>query len=161
MNDGSCIVKCHHENGLLKYFVRNYKHVCSERGNVTREIKTNPELQVMKTTRLKFTVFVANVHKNDTNLKPLTKIGGFHVTSSPPCWWTVKKRSLISSLCLSTSICSFHHCYLCLPKLHENHLLCIIHLSLCAKEMNILLWQLLTPGYFKFCKSLIPVIYMF
>ena len=31
MNDGSCIVKCrHHENGLLKYFVRNYKHVCSE-----------------------------------------------------------------------------------------------------------------------------------
>ena len=50
-------------------------------------------------------------------------IGGFHVTSSPPCWWTVNKRSLISSLCLSTSICSFHHCYLCLPGLHENHLL--------------------------------------
>ena len=50
-------------------------------------------------------------------------IGGFHVTSSPPCWWTVNKRSLISSLCLSTSICSFHHCYLCLPRLHENHLL--------------------------------------
>ena len=39
-----------------------------------------------------------------------------------PCWWTVNKRSLISSLCLSTSICSFHHCYLCLPRLHENHL---------------------------------------
>ena len=39
--------------------------------------------------------------------------GGFHVTSSLPCWWTVNKRSLISSLCLSTSICSFHHCYLC------------------------------------------------
>ena len=81
MNSGSCIVECrHHENGLLKYFVRNYKHVCSEtsmsavkRGTVTREIKTNPELQVMKTTRLKFTVFVANVHKNDTYLKPLTK----------------------------------------------------------------------------------------
>jgi len=36
------------------------------------------------------------------------------------CWWTVNKRSLISSLCLSTSICSFHHCYLCLPRLHEN-----------------------------------------
>ena len=51
-------------------------------------------------------------------------IGGFHVTSSPPCWWTVNKRSLISSLCLSTSICSFHHCYLCLPRLHENHLFC-------------------------------------
>ena len=50
------------------------------------------------------------------------QIGGFHVTSSPPCWWTVNKRSLISSLCLSTSICSFHHCYLCLPRLHENHL---------------------------------------
>ena len=49
-------------------------------------------------------------------------IGGFHVTSSPPCWWTVNKRLLISSLCLSTSICSFHHCYLCLPRLHENHL---------------------------------------
>ena len=46
----------------------------------------------------------------------------FHVTSSPPCWWTVNKRSLISSFCLSTSICSFHHCYLCLPRLHENHL---------------------------------------
>ena len=74
MNSGSCIVKCrHHENGLLQYFVRNYKHVCSERGTVTREIKTNPELQVMKTTRLKFTVFVANVHKNDIYLKPLTK----------------------------------------------------------------------------------------
>jgi len=49
-------------------------------------------------------------------------IGGFHVTSSPPCWWTANKRSLISSFCLSTSICSFHHCYLCLPRLHENHL---------------------------------------
>ena len=49
-------------------------------------------------------------------------IGGFHVTSSPPCWWTVNKRLLISSFCLSTSICSFHHCYLCLPRLHENHL---------------------------------------
>ena len=49
--------------------------------------------------------------------------GGFHVTSSPPCWWTVNKRSLISSLCLSTSICSFHRGYLCLPRLHENHFL--------------------------------------
>ena len=44
------------------------------------------------------------------------------VTSSPPSWWTVHKRWLISSLCLSTSICSVHHCYLCLPRLHENHL---------------------------------------
>ena len=63
---------------------------------------------------------------------------------------TVNKRSPISSLCLSTSlprrrsygfvtqslqrtfaweaicqsisICSFHHCYLCLPRLHENNL---------------------------------------
>ena len=33
-----------------------------------------------------------------------------------------KKTSLISSLCLSTAICSFHHCYLCLPRLLENHL---------------------------------------
>ena len=52
----------------------------------------------------------------------LFSIGRFHVTSLLPCWWTVNKRSLISSLCLSTSICSFHYCYLCLPKLHENHL---------------------------------------
>ena len=50
-------------------------------------------------------------------------IGGFHVTSSTPCWWTVNKRTLISSFCLSTSICSFHHCYLCLLRLDENLLL--------------------------------------
>ena len=49
-------------------------------------------------------------------------IGGFHVTSLPPYWRTVNKRLLISSLCLSTSICSFHHYYLCLRRLHENHL---------------------------------------
>ena len=74
--------------------------------------------------------------KTEMFTKPLTRapgyilinsffleIGGFHVTSSPPCWWTENKRSLISSLCLSTSICSFHHCYLCLPRLLENHLL--------------------------------------
>ena len=36
-------------------------------------------------------------------------------------WWTVNKRLLISSLRLSTSICSFHHSYLCLPRWHENH----------------------------------------
>ena len=58
----------------------------------------------------------------ETQLFSRLRIGGFHVTSLPPCWWTVNKRSLISSLCLSTSICSFHHCYLCLPRLHENHL---------------------------------------
>ena len=29
----------------------------------------------------------------------LTTIGRFNITSSPPCWWTVNKRSLISSLC--------------------------------------------------------------
>ena len=57
----------------------------------------------------------------------LERIGGFRVTSSPACWWTVNKRSLISSLCLSTSICSFHHCYLCLPRLHENHLCCRVN----------------------------------
>ena len=50
------------------------------------------------------------------------RIGGFHVTSSPPCWWTVNKKSFISSFCLPTSICSFHHCYLCLLRLDENHL---------------------------------------
>ena len=57
-------------------------------------------------------------------IKPSRRlIGGFHVTSSPPCWWTVNKRLLICLLCLSTSICSFHHCYLWLLRLHENHLL--------------------------------------
>ena len=55
-------------------------------------------------------------------------LGGFHVTSSPPCWCAVNKRSLSSSFCLSTSICSFHHCYLCLPRLHENHLVILIYL---------------------------------
>ena len=29
---------------------------------------------------------------------PISTIGGFHVTSSPRCWWTVDKRSLISDL---------------------------------------------------------------
>ena len=29
---------------------------------------------------------------------PISTIGGFHVTSSPRCWWTVEKRSLISDL---------------------------------------------------------------
>ena len=57
-----------------------------------------------------------------TTRKAWFRAGGFHVTSSPPCWWTVNKRSLISSFRLSTTICSFHHhCYLCLPILHENH----------------------------------------
>ena len=64
--------------------------------------------------------------------KPVGLTGGFHVTSSPSCWWTVNKRSLISSLCLSTSICSFHHCYLCLPRLHENHLLAKKQLCTCS-----------------------------
>ena len=50
--------------------------------------------------------------------KGKSQIGGFHVTSSPPCC----KRSLIGSFCLSTSICSFHHCYWCLLRLDENHL---------------------------------------
>ena len=52
----------------------------------------------------------------------LFSIGGFYVTSSPWCWWMVNKRFIISLLFWSTSICSFHHCYLCLPRLHENHL---------------------------------------
>ena len=64
-----------------------------------------------------------DVVQEDPNILTfLQGIGGFHITSSPPCWWTANKRSLISSFCLSTSICSFLHCYLCLPRLHENHL---------------------------------------
>ena len=31
-------------------------------------------------------------------VQKLSYIGGFHVTSSPSCWWTVNKRSLINSL---------------------------------------------------------------
>ena len=46
--------------------------------------------------------------------------------------FTANKRSLFSSLCLSNSICSFYHCYLCLPRLHENHLLTLL-LSLLYK----------------------------
>ena len=74
-------------------------------------------------------------------LSPLRKcsIGGFQVTSSPPCWWTVNKRSLISSLCLSTSICSFHHCYLCLPRLHENHLLASVNTTITKFKFRILI----------------------
>ena len=72
--------------------------------------------------------------------------GGFHVTSSPPCWWTVNKRLLISSFCLSTSICSFHHCYLCLPRLHENHLYSLLVTSkLCISIVFSLSWALKWP----------------
>ena len=74
------------------------------------------------------------------------ELGGFHVTSSPPCWWTVNKRSLISSLCLSTSICSFHHGYLCLPRLHENHLLFFLSfllLRFCLELSWFVDWKLL------------------
>ena len=67
--------------------------------------------------------------------------GGFHVMSSLPCWWTVNKRSLISSLCLSTSICSFHHCYLCLPRLHENHLYGTSSLNLPCMWMGLSSYQ--------------------
>ena len=62
-------------------------------------------------------------------LSKAVSVGGFHVTSSPPCWWTVNKRSLISSFCLSTRICSFHHCYLCLLRLDENHLVVCSNLN--------------------------------
>ena len=56
----------------------------------------------------------------------------------------VHKRSLVSWLCLSTSICSFHHCYLCLPGLHENHLYCFSRpLKL---EVHVRYW---TTGVFK------------
>ena len=67
-------------------------------------------------------IFAIAISSNKILNIRIFSIGGFHVMSLPPCWWMVNKRSLISSLCLSTSICSFHHCYLCLPTLHENHL---------------------------------------
>ena len=31
-------------------------------------------------------------------------------------------RYVIAAVLVSTSICSFHHCYSCLPRLQENHL---------------------------------------
>ena len=73
-----------------------------------------------------FSLFVAwdvpsGEERGETDVFAGNLFGGFHVTSSPPCWWTVNKRSLISSFCLSTSICSFHHCYLCLLRLDENN----------------------------------------
>ena len=52
---------------------------------------------------------------------------GFHVTWSPPCWWTVNNRSLISSFFSSTSICPFHHCYLA-----ANHLFVLL-MFLCER----------------------------
>ena len=52
-------------------------------------------------------------------------IGGFHVYVIAAM---VNKRSLISSFFLSTSIFSFHHRYLCLPRLHGNQL---YHLQSC------------------------------
>ena len=48
------------------------------------------------------------LYETEVNARALKAgIGGFHVTSSPPCWWTVNKRSLISLLCLSTSALLF------------------------------------------------------
>ena len=80
------------------------------------------------------------------NLPPkrewVSPIGGFHVASSPPCWWTVNKISLISSLCLSTSICSFHHCYLCLPRMHENHLFRSVNVKTTTITIKILLFTI-------------------
>ena len=81
------------------------------------EASVNPEFGSTVARRLNQSCFPDVLQSNQTT------IGGFHVTSSLPRWWTVNKRSLISSLCLSTSICSFLHCYLCLPRLHETHLL--------------------------------------
>ena len=37
--------------------------------------------------------------------------------------WTLNNSFLISSFCSSTSICTFHNCYLCLYRLVANHLL--------------------------------------
>ena len=53
----------------------------------------------------------------------------------------VHKRSLISSLCLSTSICSFHHCYLCLPRLHHFFLLGFFLCVVLFASRNVLLFH--------------------
>ena len=36
-------------------------------------------------------------------------MGGFHVTSLPPCWWTTTKDPLMSSFFSSTSNCTLQH----------------------------------------------------
>ena len=58
-------------------------------------------------------------HDNDT----LAPIGGFHVTSKPPCMLVEEnKRFLVSSFCSSTSNCTLQHYYLCPLRLAANHL---------------------------------------
>ena len=58
----------------------------------------------------------------------------------------VNKRSLISWNCLSTSICSFHHGYLCLPRLHETTYIVFPFISLlqfCLELSWFVDWKLL------------------
>ena len=109
-----CFALLYNLSGLLQSFSNNSRTPATnplERIGPKRCSTSNPHGQVQKIC-LHHSLYCCH-------------IGGFHVTSSPPCWWTVNKRSLISLFCLSTSICSFHHCYLCLPRLHENHLFII------------------------------------
>ena len=49
-------------------------------------------------------------------------VGGFHVMSSWPCWWTRTIDLSLAPFCSSTSICTYHHCYLCLWRLVATHL---------------------------------------
>ena len=67
------------------------------------------------------------IHRNDAAL-PFCSTSSSKIHPQSKAWLLsiqigcLYKRSLISSLCLSTSICSFQHCYLCLPRLLENRL---------------------------------------
>ena len=117
-----------------------------ERKRVSTTAKTFPS--IISSLRTRSLLLLLGHHYFQYHVKGTFRkcIGGFHVTSSPPCWWTVNKRSLISSLCLSTSICSFHHGYLCLPRLHENHLLFFLSfllLRFCLELSWFVDWKLL------------------
>ena len=52
-----------------------------------------------------------------------------------------QKIAHYSSFCLSTSFCPFHHCYLCLPRLHENHLLFIKDTKNHRNRLNLSFWK--------------------
>ena len=98
-----------------------FQKVKSTRTRVMEATKCKPYLSLKDQEGKTLQTFCSSLHNLYGN--QILRVGGFHVTSSPPCWWTVKNRSLISAFCFSTRICSFHYCYLCLPRLHENHLL--------------------------------------
>ena len=55
-------------------------------------------------------------------LHGLIRIGGFHVMSSPPCWWTETKDLSLAALVRPPVIVKLLHCYLCLQRLVANHL---------------------------------------